>query len=231
LRQIPNLTPRTFDAVTTQRLRSMTPGIIDLSVSFGLYFSTYSLGWINGNYKGHHFFAHNGGTLGHSTFFINFPNDAITIGFGTNQLGLSIVPEILHSCYIFDLLLGQDSIISEDNICLYAEVSTLSSDSYKQLTSNVTSRDQYIGVYTNSIYGDVTIFPEQNTDNLFFELGMSKGKLRSQNRNSFAWFTETNIQASRYSITFTTSGNKASSFVTTLGTFTRSADYVLGEKI
>jgi len=156
------------------------------------------------------FFAHNGGTIGHSTFFLHFINDKISIAFVTNQLGMNLVSYLLQSAYVIDLVLGQPGIVDKNTICKYSNVSSLFPKDYQKFSPVIVNPEVYEGKYLNNIYGTVSVTRDPKVKNyLIYKIGIMEGKLRNQNVNNFLWFTENGVDGEHTLIMFTVKNNSA----------------------
>jgi len=213
-KKIPGVSAMTYDMVTMDRLKSITPRVINQIEAYGIYISDYSFGLLNGNYKGKHFHCHNGGTLGQSTLIITFPYEKISIAFATNQFSYSLVPELLIATYIFDQLKGiENNDINANNICEHSEVVPLSPRVFLTIPANVQGAGKYEGTYENNVYGTLTVTKNpENSHELLMQIGIIHGKLRAQNslggETVFRWWTENVMDCFEHVVTFKQSGNE-----------------------
>jgi CubicO group peptidase (beta-lactamase class C family) len=204
-KNIPSVCTSTFESSTYQDLRSISKDRIgDYSDPFGFYFSTYSKGLINGNYLGNKFFSHNGGTMGHSTFLITYPDSAISIGFFSNQHAYSHVSMFLMANYIFDVVRGNNNYyIGPDNYCDYVEVEPLVQNNYSNVSASVLLTIKYIGTWTNPVYGSITI-SLFGLNQLKMQIGIAYGFLRGQSGDNFVWCSENLMECEYKNVQFST---------------------------
>jgi len=202
---LPSISTSTFQSVTYQNLRSISQDRIgDYTDPFGFYFSTYSKGLLNGNYLGNKFFAHNGGTMGHSTFIITYPDSAISIGFFSNQQAYSYVSMFIMANYIFDVVTGNNNYyVGPNNFCNYANVTPLVQNNYNNVSANVLLTIKYIGTWTNPVYGSITISLSGLTQ-LKMQIGIAYGFLRGQSGDNFIWCSENLMECEYKNVQFST---------------------------
>jgi CubicO group peptidase (beta-lactamase class C family) len=205
IQSLPSISQNTFQSVTYQDVRGISRDSIgDYSDPFGFYFSTYSKGLLVGNYLGNIFFGHNGGTMGHSTFMITYPDSKISIGFFSNQQAYSYVSMFIMANYIFDIIRGNNNyFVGPNNYCTYANADPLVQNNYNNVSANVLLTIKYTGTWTNPVYGSITI-TLYGFNQLKLQIGIAYGFLRGQYGDNFVWCSENLMECEYKNVQFST---------------------------
>jgi len=177
-----------------------------------MYFNSYTYGWINGNINGHKVYWHNGGSLGTTCFIVVIPDLKIAVATFFNVLFVDLDGLFL-ATYIVDQVTGNAGFVNEETICYLAWVTPLFNTSYLDLPSIVENPNIYVGRYFSKTYGVVELYVNpENSDEVIFEIGNNKGKLRVQDGHKFLWFTEDFFVMEPFVLTFNVKNGKAKAF-------------------
>ncbi|XP_052099038.1 penicillin-binding protein 4-like [Mytilus californianus] len=136
----------------------------------------YALGWKNGVYRGYRVLRHTGTTWGYSSLVTLIPD--MNIGFFTTMTGDDSgyrFRYLLHN-YIGDLLLGEGPWLNKTTVCSFPEPwYNQSSSGYHPINKSIhptRSLSFYVGVYHNSMYGDLHVFMNMSANTLQMNYGI-----------------------------------------------------------
>jgi len=188
---------------STSNFQSIWPTSLYLS-DFTFEFHGYSFGWAIGTYRGKRWYFHNGATMGHSTMIWIFPDDDIRTSAFINQDGIDLGTYLFLNLYIYDQLMGYDSIITPDIVCLVSSaVLNQVPSAYQGLSTVVTGGSELVGIYFNPLFKNVVV--SENPDGTYsFAMGMVSGLLRNQSAGgvTFTWFWENHWALFNFQVTF-----------------------------
>jgi len=199
------VSPDSFKRITYPRQDTFpTNGFV---LPLHLWFHSYGHGWLQGTYRGERFIWHNGGTVGHTTLMMVFPDQKISIGVLTNQLAITSLTHILFGLYSFDQIMGYDSLFTPDNICSRASATPVGGpELWAGLTTTVTNPNRYAGTYCNCDGWKKLYVTKGPVDTVSLAVGIAKGLLRQQDGNSFLWFGEDWCEPEEYTVRFADGG-------------------------
>jgi len=193
------LSPETFARITAPNADSY-PIDMNLINPFEFWEHTYGLGWMIGTYRGERIIFHNGITIGHSTFFVFFPDQQLSIGILQNQLSVSLFTHLLFAFYTYDQLMGFNSVIPQSDICFYVGAAPTFKN-YVGLSTAVKNPSRYVGDYCNCMWRKINV--KQNKDKtLTMRIGDATGLLYSQDGDKFLWFGESFPEPSQFVVQF-----------------------------
>jgi CubicO group peptidase (beta-lactamase class C family) len=154
------------------------------------HFSTYGMGWIIEDYRGHLMWQHGGNTIGSTAAVGMLPEDKLGVAVLSNMAGAQLPAIIMH--YIFDRQIG-------------APMRDLSAEAYARMIAQRRRADSmevaqagtarhgappvelsaFAGAYADSLYGDATVVMEG--DHLVLKHGDWQGTLEFVNALNFTW--------------------------------------------
>jgi CubicO group peptidase (beta-lactamase class C family) len=166
-------------------------------------FFSYGGGWMHGLYKNRNIIAHNGGTLGHSSWIFVFPEDNLAFAFVANMDGLSSMGHYMFDWAIYardQFMNDRKDSVSTATICDRFNAKTggpalaYVDNSYivdYLLTANFSSSylNSITGVYANAFYQtmNITMAPGGNT--VAFQSGNLNGTLMTGPYTGNAFFS------------------------------------------
>jgi len=200
------VSPETFERITASRVDTY-PTAIDVITDFEVYWHTYALGWVVGTYRGQKFYWHDGATIGHSTMFMHFPAQGISIGVLQNQLQVAGITNFFFGMYVYDQIMGYESLITPENNCLISAADpTQGTEIHAGLSPVVDKPRRYVGTYCNCLWKSLTVV--ENPDHtLKLTVGVVSGLLYAQNGNTFRWFGDDFPEPEEYTVTFNLHGH------------------------
>ncbi|XP_062619786.1 uncharacterized protein LOC134281319 [Saccostrea cucullata] len=143
----------------------------------------YGLGWKLGKYRGHDILQHNGNTFGYSSFITLFPKQKIGIFTAMNGNDHNTSMRLFLHNYLSDVALEVTPYLDADSI--YSKIQKpkdrpfISADK----KDSVQNFEEYMGVYSNSIYGHLEIKTYHTNPTL--EYGICRWNLWKQNNQTF----------------------------------------------
>jgi CubicO group peptidase (beta-lactamase class C family) len=200
----PVLSPSSFTRITSPR-HSTFPN--DGYVSYlNFWFHAYGYGWVVGNYRGFKFIWHAGGTIGHTTCFMTFPELKISVGVLTNQFKIDPFGHILFALYAFDQLQGFPSLITPDNICSVAFTAPVAGpELWGALNTTLADPSPYPGLYCHCLWRTANV-TKVGSNSLSLTLGAAKGLLYPQQGTTFKWFGEEWVDPEEMTVRFDSNG-------------------------
>ena len=157
------------------------------------FFKTYGMGWMVEDYRHEVMLNHGGNTPGMTTAMGFMPDKKFGVVVLSNMDHTQLSDLLMN--YIFDRDLGAPvrDYIAEGLKRAQSRPKPPETKSAQASGPPPLSLAAYVGTYTDSLYGDVTVSLQDG--HLEFTRGLDHGRLEYWNTNNFRWFSNSSIPA------------------------------------